>query len=274
MNLKAAYLATAFALGSLGYASDASAEVITDLSDWVVEKGPDETASWAYDEATNTWSQSVNTNWFTYLYDPSGEALGKAISGTISVDTTGDDDFIGFVVGYEAGEIGHENADYLLLTWKQATQGNLPIGMDLYHITGSLARGEADYGLALENVPYAQQLGNSKDYANTGWEDYESYTFDIAYDHHYLAVFVNGVLQYAATPEMIGAESFSDGGFGFFNYSQHNVTYGGVQYDDVEVLLDDDKKQDIVSAVPVPGVGMLGATLFFLPGVRRRVLGG
>ena len=272
MRFKEIYLASAFAFGVLGFASNSQAEVISDLSGWVTEQGPNDTASWSYNEDTNTWYQSENTNWFTYLYDPNGKALGKAISGTISVDTSGDDDFIGFIVGYEANEIADQNADYLLLTWKQATQGNLPVGMDLYHITGSLARGDTST-LALESVPYAQQLGNSKDYANTGWEDYKSYTFDIAYEHNYLAVFVNGTLQYAATPEMIGAESFSEGGFGFFNYSQHNVTYGGVQYDDVEVLLDDTQKQDIVSAVPIQGVGVLGLAFFALPGLRRRVLG-
>lgn len=268
MKLLKTFLALSAILGS----SLLHAETVTNLSGWVVEEGGDTSAVWTYDENLNSWDQAINSSWFTYLYDPSGKSIGKAISGTISVDTTSDDDFIGFMVGYNAGEIDDDNADYLLLTWKQATQGSLPIGMDLYHITGGLSRDKATYGLGLESVPYAQQLGNSADYANTGWEDYTEYTFDIAYAEHYLAIFVNGTLQYAATPDMIGKEKFSDGGFGFFNYSQDHVTYGGVNYDDVDVLLDNSQKQDIVSAVPVSSVGVLALSGLFFPLRKRKIL--
>ncbi len=40
----------------------------------------------------------------------------------IAVETSSDDDFIGFAVGMEAGETADAAADYLLVDWKHGTQ--------------------------------------------------------------------------------------------------------------------------------------------------------
>lgn len=228
-----------------------SAESVNDLSGWVVEDIPNNTANWIYNEESNSWLQTVNTSGYTYLYDPSESSIGKAISGTISVNTTGDDDYIGFVVGYNQGELSSVDSEYMLLTWKQSDQGALYEGMNLYLVQGALDNNGG--GVDPEKLDYATNIGNSADYNGIGWEDNVDYKFDIAYQSHYLAIFVNDALQYAITPEMLGLNAFTDGGFGFFNYSQDNVEYGTVLYDEVDVLLDDGKKSDIVSAVPVAG---------------------
>ena len=140
------------------------AETVNDLSGWVVEDAENTDANWEYVVETNTWKQMVNTTDFTYLYDPSSTSLGKAVSGTISVNTGGDDDYIGFVLGYQPGDLMNENADYLLLTWKQATQGNMREGMTLYHVQGSLDRAyrrEHANTNNLDFIPYVEMVGGA-----------------------------------------------------------------------------------------------------------------
>lgn len=232
------------------------AETVNDLSGWIVEDAENTDANWEYVVETNTWKQMVNTTDFTYLYDPSSTSLGKAVSGTISVNTGGDDDYIGFVLGYQPGDLMNENADYLLLTWKQATQGNMREGMTLYHVQGSLDRAyRREYANTnnLDFIPYVEMVGGAGTYASVGWEDFTPYSFDIAYEKGYLAVFVNDVMQYSLTPGEIGKTYFDEGAFGFYNYSQNRVEYGSVIYDDVSVLIDDDKMSSIAAAVPFEG---------------------
>ena len=249
-----------FLASAIGFS--ANAETVNDLSDWVVEDAENTDAVWNYDVNSNTWLQQLNTTQFTYLYDPEAESIGKAISGTIAVNTNGDDDYIGFVIGYDAGELMSENADYLMLSWKQATQGNLRGGMSLYHVKGSL---DKEYRIEnrvstnnMDLVPYADRLGQAATLHDVGWNDYTPHTFDIAYDKGYLAIFVDDVMQYSLTPGEIGKTYFENGGFGFYNYSQNGVEYGSVNYDDVSVLIDDDKLSNIAAAVPIEGNAAFG----------------
>lgn len=242
-----------------------SAEVLTDLSDWVVENQEGTSANWTYDGETNSWFQSVNTSDYTFLYDPSLTSLGKAISGTISVNTTSDDDYIGFVVGYQPGDYSNAEADYLLLSWKQADQGSLAGGMFLYHIEGGVHTGTSrKYSMT--------ELQPSADYEGIGWEDYVDYTFDIAYDQGYLAIFVNDDLQYSLTPGEIDETYFSDGAFGFYNFSQSHVEYGSVIYDDIDVLISEEQVANIAEAVPVSGNGILFSAMFAFGAFVRRNL--
>jgi hypothetical protein len=43
-----------------------------------------------------------------------GNVVGSALQGVISVQSTEDDDFIGFAFGYAPGDNENPNADYLL----------------------------------------------------------------------------------------------------------------------------------------------------------------
>ncbi|GAA3968773.1 hypothetical protein GCM10022278_28150 [Allohahella marinimesophila] len=46
------------------------------------------------------------------------------LAGRLEVQTTSDDDFFGFVLGYDAGDLFGSNptTDYILVDWKQGTQ--------------------------------------------------------------------------------------------------------------------------------------------------------
>lgn len=245
------------------------AETVADLSGWVV----DGDGNWTYTAETNSWYQSDNTPEFSYLYDPSGSSLGKAITGTISV-TGNDDDMIGFVVGYDSGENASAEANYLLMSWKGGAQSGWDEGMTLWHITDSMiqtdtsARGDSFWE---PNTNDAMTLmDRATNYSNTGWVRGESYKFDIAYNGSYLAVFVNDVLEMSIAPGDAGMNQFEEGSFGFYNFSQGGVTYDGVNYDNVDVLIDDEMFANLANAVPFHGAGLAAFAALGLFGFRRR----
>lgn len=62
--------------------------------------------------------------------------LSQTLTSKIEVRTTGDDDFIGFAIGFDAGDANSASADYLLLDWKQGDQSPDADGPSLSRVTG------------------------------------------------------------------------------------------------------------------------------------------
>jgi hypothetical protein len=220
-----------------------------DLSSWVAEGSTG--FNWVLQPGNNDVLQTVNGN-PTVFYGP-GNAQGRALSGTIRVNTTGDNDFIGFVLGYGAGDINAASTDFLLIDWKQGTQG----GFGCTAFAG-LAISRATQGLGNNSGAWCHlgagvtELARGATLGATGWADNTTYTFDIEFTSSNVKVFVDEVLQF----DLDG--SFSDGAFGFYNYSQAQVLYAGIE----EVVL-----PPPVGAIPEPatwamliaGFGLVGA---------------
>lgn len=195
-----------------------------DLSSWTKEGS----GSWVLSGDKNSVEQTQNVD--PGVFFSAGNAQGKKLSGTIKVNTTGDDDFIGFVLGYNAGEINApaNGADFLLIDWKQLDQGGYyggtaKAGLAISHVTQGL---KADAGAWLHNPAFGvTELARASTLGSTGWLDRTLYTFDLEFTSSNVKVYVNGNL------ELDVNGSFSDGAFGFYNYSQSNVIYAGIQED-------------------------------------------
>ena len=149
----------------------------------------------------------------------------------------GDDDYIGFALGFNSGDTTNGAADYLLIDWKQGNQ-NFDFGAP------STTPGSIAYsGLAVSRVtgiPTADEFWGHTDFAthtgggveelqratnlgSTGWTAGTTYDFTFDFGPNDLEVFVNGVLELDITG------SFNDGSFGFYNFSQAGVTYSGFE---------------------------------------------
>jgi len=104
------------------------------LTAWVSNGG-----SWTVAPDNNSVTQTSNSP--TIAFHSNDNRLGSRITGTLSVDTTNDDDFAGFVLGYADNDIttGTANAaiDYLLIDWKQSRQGTWDPGMAVSRVTGN-----------------------------------------------------------------------------------------------------------------------------------------
>ncbi|MEQ1566220.1 MAG: hypothetical protein ABMA64_11330 [Myxococcota bacterium] len=134
----------------------------------------------------------------------------------VEVETSEDDDFVGFVFGYEPGDATSGGADFLLVSWKQATQsigqygGSASEGLSVSRVTG-----QAEAGDLWTHTGPVDELQRSNDYAFDGWNDNTPYTFRFVYSASDLDVYVDGDLQLS-----IGGVFPTGGKFGLFAFSQ------------------------------------------------------
>lgn len=220
-----------------------------DLSPWLVNG----TGTWNLQLGNNAVNQTVNGN--PTIFHNNQDSQGKALSGQITVQTTGDDDFIGFVLGYNDGDLTNSTANYLLIDWKQLDQsfyGFAPKGLAISQVSGAL--GDNSGAWSHNPVNNVTELQRGSTLGSTGWADNTTYDFDLIFTTSLIEVFVDGAKELSITG------TFNNGSFGFYNYSQASVLYAGIQ-------------EDIVppNAVPIPAAALMfaPALLGFL-GLRRR----
>lgn len=241
---------------SLAISTSAQAGPV-DLSTWGANGG---SSSWNVQGTNNdTVLQTVNGR-PTVFFDSSAAASstqGTALNGKIKVQTSGDDDFIGFVLGYNPGEIYSSSADYYLIDWKQQNQNPASIGLALSHVTN----GSADINF-WDHINGVTELQRGATLGNVGWADFVEYDFNIVFTSSLIEVTVNGVT------EISFAGSFNDGAFGFYNYSQGQVLYSAIQQTNCQTNPGAPECQTSVPEAPALtlfGLGLLGLGL-----ARRR----
>tara|TARA_R110000787_G_scaffold266499_1_gene372628 strand:- start:469 stop:1242 length:774 start_codon:yes stop_codon:yes gene_type:complete len=223
----------------------ATAAAPVDLSTWQADGTG---GSWNLQSGNNAVLQTQNGP--PTVFHSGTDSQGLALSGTIRVQTTSDDDFVGFVLGYQQGELTSASADYLLVDWKQGAQAGQQAGLALSRITGSLAAtGSGTDSDAWQHTGVVSELARATTLGNTGWADHTTYNFDITFTASLVRVAVNGLLEL----EIFG--SFTNGAFGFYNYSQQSVLYAGIEEDE---------------AIPEPaGIALFGLGLLCLAARRR-----
>jgi hypothetical protein len=187
----------------------------TDLTGWTAEGN----GNWTVQAGNSTVRQSINGTATVFYSDYL--AFGKKLSGTIQVAANaGDDDFIGFVVGFKPGDIASTTTDFLMIDWKKGQQDATPPGFAVSQVKKGLSSTSASWN----HVPSGgvTELARGSTLGSVGWQHGQSYTFDIEFTATNLKVWVDGVLQCDVNG------TFSDGRFGFYNNSQSGVTYAGV----------------------------------------------
>lgn len=208
-----------FAASALMVVTSTNAALV-DLSGWVAEGG----GNWTLAPDNNSVTQSLNGD-PTVFFGP-GNSQGNQLSGQITVNTTSDDDFIGFVLGYNAGDLANIVSDFLLIDWKQADQnfggfGLATAGLAISRVTSGL---DDDAGAWSHDPNFGiEELARGSTLGATGWANQTTYTFDLVFNPSNVQVFVDG------NKEIDINGSFENGSFGFYNYSQSNVTYAGIQ---------------------------------------------
>ncbi|PCI97348.1 MAG: hypothetical protein COB15_07865 [Flavobacteriales bacterium] len=206
-----------------------------DLNTWV-EEGDTNQGKWEVSLNGTSVEQQINAQ-ATFFVSPQ-DYFNVLIEGKIKVDTTWDNDMIGFVFGHQnpigGGALDPSNVyiNTYVFDWKQQTQTYQSLtseeGFSLYHVNGNINFAtttgfEPEFWLrGAVGSSVSTSLGTN--YANNGWNDLQEYTFQLQYTANQIIVWIDGL-------EVINVTGcFEPGKFGFYNNSQSKVIYSDFSY--------------------------------------------
>lgn len=216
------------ALAGLGLAGVSLAQgTPIDLSNWQTiqyELNFQGDANWALQPGNTAVLQTINSDASIFLSD--FDAAGQAIQGKWRCETTNDDDFMGFVFGYQ------DRGQFYLFDWKKASQthvGFAEVGMTLKVVN---VPGGAD--------PKDTDLWPSAGSANVAILEHNTIPWVTNVTYDFTLVYTSGNIQITVEQNGNVLESwnvsdttFPAGKFGFYNYSQNAVRYEGFTQQDV-----------------------------------------
>lgn len=234
-------------MGSVAVALAATTGVVhaatVDLNTWTAESYPAvagfDPGVWTVAPDGSSVLQSVNGQ-PTFFYSDFN-AQGTTVSGKIRVNQgAGDDDFVGFALGFNPGDSTNAAANYLLIDWKKVSQnfnfgapstspgGDAPRGLAVSRVSGVPDADEFWQHANLNGTPAGsglQELARGATLADVGWVEGQEYEFEFEFGPNNLVVRVDGVEQF----NLGGA--FGNGRMAFYNFSQANVRYSAFEVD-------------------------------------------
>ena len=200
-----------------------------DLSTWNACQydfsGYQSPGNWVLSNNDETVTQTVNADPSMYLNGINQTSY--EMDGTWQVTTTSDDDFMGFVFGYQ------DASNFYLMDWKQNYQneGSYGIGQEGFAIKKISANSVGDLSIS----DFWQSSGTSNTTilssnfgGGTGWNDNTFYNFHLDFDPGVFSILVS-----QGSSELwnvtVNDSSFTSGEFGFYNFSQSSVEYSGFE---------------------------------------------
>jgi hypothetical protein len=177
--------------------------------------------NWVFSEENTVATQTLNSNPSVLLNNE--DKANYSMQGFFRVDTVTDDDFIGFVFGYQ------NSNNFYLFNWKQGDQ----TGSDgtISEAGFCVKKFSSPEGTILTNDDFSgvvntanMEILASKYGSNYGWDDYKIYGFNLC--------FSSGTFQITITDGAttlwdvtINDDSFTSGQFGIYNNSQPSAVY-------------------------------------------------
>ncbi|MEM8961672.1 MAG: hypothetical protein AAGD38_09350, partial [Acidobacteriota bacterium] len=211
-----------------------------DLSNWTVES---EASFEAFPFDEPFWQLSLDRLTVTQLENPNPsffysdfEVERARVTAELRVEAgSGDDDWIGFAIGFDPGERRDAAADFLFLDWKRQDQllNNLPTtkGLAVSRVLGIATPDEFRIHDDLANNPAGGvvELARGATLGSVGWEFGRTYVFEFEIMPDSLRVFVDGNLEI----ELAGV--FDRGRFACYNFSQAGMSCGDISVEAMAV---------------------------------------
>ncbi|MEC7987003.1 MAG: MopE-related protein [Myxococcota bacterium] len=207
--------------------------------------------NWTLSSDGRTVSQSENS--IPGLYVSTLPATGVTATFELTVNTASDDDYIGWAVGYEAGDFYNASAHWILFDWKQMDQTvHCPgfAGLAMYRVEGAFGSNDPwCHNTSATRIAWADTLGG------TGWSDFQTYTIEMTYNTNHVLVYVDGVLQFDETG------FFPGGTFSFYTNSKEGGIFSLVSpTEGSSVCSEIDSDSDGLSDNMEDGLGMDNTT--------------
>lgn len=215
-------------------ATVANAEPI-DLTPWSALTldfpGGQGAGNWVLEPGATAVKQIVNADPSFFLNNENQTSI--TIDGSWEVTTTSDDDYMGFVFGYQ------NSSNFYAFDWKQSAQGyagrTAAEGMTIKKFTGATGDGLVDLSLAefWENqVSFGDMTVLATNHGgDKGWVDRTLYNFHL--DYNIVAGQFRIVVMQGDTTlwdQTVNDNTFGAGQFGFYNNSQQDVRYAGFEF--------------------------------------------
>lgn len=200
-----------------------------DLSTWSEYTydltGGQNAGDWVLASDNESVTQIINADPSMYLNNLSQTSY--QMDGSWQVNTTSDDDFMGFVFGYQ------DTSHFYIMDWKQANQNAYGYAAAGFTIKQISANSVAD--LTLNDFWESDGTTNSTILASnlsasSGWADNTSYDFhlDFAPGVFSIEVFLGGTTT-SLWDVTVNDDTYQYGQFGFYNFSQSTVQYAGFE---------------------------------------------
>ncbi len=190
------------------------------------------------------------------IYASTDDFINTTIDGKFGVDSSGDNDFIGFVFGLQQPTTASNSTiDTLLFDWKQGSQSGAQPGFRLSYVTGDIINNGSVSNpywthSSTSDVTF-QSLGTNTG-SGLGWTDPTDYNFTLDYSTTNITIKIQGGIGTFQTEQTIfdidiadanhifTSEAFPTGKFGFYNFSQDPVRYEGFTRTDPALDTDPD----------------------------------
>jgi len=201
------------------------------LGNWTHE-GLLANGSWTISADSSAVVQSVNDEPTFFVSPDTFENV--TIRGSFSV-SGGDDDYIGFVFGYQRPVGQEEFFDFYLLDWKGRAQAGAEEGFTFSEVLGYVNVGSGTN----TSHPYWNHMDTTQTVLATlygtahGWNSGNVYDFELIYEPNRVRISIDTTLIF----DISG--TFRPGHFGFYNYSQPGVTYQNFRINEAPVAVDD-----------------------------------
>ena len=208
---------------------------VSDLSSWTSDDNKPtnvntETPNWNVSGNSVTQTRNSHPAVLYSDFELFGDYQGEF---TFSVPDDSDNDFVGFVLGYDPDGVNGDSDGFILVDWNRESENHSEMGLSITGTAISYVQGSN-----IEGGDYWTHTGSVVEHTrgdNHGSADFAvgvDYTVSFEVSGDTLTVSINGVEEFSVSAADLGLSSLPEGRFGFYNFANMDTTYtaGNFQY--------------------------------------------